>query len=696
MPSRDNPKPTPDASARLNSGQRLRGVLVALVLAAVLVLDGLLLYLALAERRQAVAGAETTTLTLARLIESSFTLRLGNIERLFIGIDDVLQTVPDARLERNPEILQFLVRRLEKTTLSRGLTIIDRTGKTLYATHLDDPFKTFDMAERDYFRHYQGQAKPELFLSEPIQSKADMRWVMIAAWPLSYPDGRFRGLVTASIDLEQVAQSLGTFAARQPGLGVTVARLDGLVYANHPYHADLAGRSLANTPAYRAFRGQAEGSFSGVSPLDGQYRYVSFRVSAAQPFFVAVSLDDKPVLGPWRTRAGFFFGIGLAGTVLMIGLGLMLRRLLGSLAREIEQRRRQDFVQAAFEGLPGIFYLFDSKGRLKLWNRSFETATGFTADELARLHPGDLFRGNDVERVRTAIGQVLKSGFASVEADLVGKDGRLRPYVFTGRRFIDEGEAHVVGMGLDIADRKRAEAALKEKNEALARSNAELEQFASVASHDLREPLRTIISYLTLVERRLADRLDTESRGDIAFVRDAAHRMNQLVLDLLDYARVGHDPEPARPVDLAHVIEAVRNILRPAIEASGAVLALETPLPTLPGWPEDLTRLFQNLIDNAIKYRRNDLTPNIRIRATRLDAEWTIAVADNGIGIAAEHAERVFRIFQRLHARGAHGGGTGIGLAVCKKVVERHGGRIAVASAGPGQGTTFTVTLPAA
>jgi len=226
----------------------------------------------------------------------------------------------------------------------------------------------------------------------------------------------------------------------------------------------------------------------------------------------------------------------------------------------------------------------------------------------------------------------------------------------------------------------------------LAQSNAELEQFAYVASHDLRQPLRQVSSYVSLLQRRYGDRLDDTAREFIAFAHDGAVRMDRLIVDLLEYSRIGHNTKAVEPVDLSQVVaEASVNLSASLAEANGT-LDITSPLPTIRGDFTDLVRLFQNLIGNAIKYRAPDRPPIITVSAVSTATEHNISISDNGIGIESEYFETIFRIFQRLHTPDKYEG-TGIGLAICKKVVEQHQGRIWVDSA-PKQGTTFTIALP--
>lgn len=255
-----------------------------------------------------------------------------------------------------------------------------------------------------------------------------------------------------------------------------------------------------------------------------------------------------------------------------------------------------------------------------------------------------------------------------------------------------EAEAANLALAREVRVREGAEAALARQTEDLRRSNADLEQFAYVASHDLQEPLRMVASYLQLIERRYQAQLDDDGREFIAFAVDGANRMRTLINDLLAYSRVGTRGRPFEPCDLGEAFEQAVGNLRLAIDEAGADVT-KSQLPTVHGDPGQMTQLMQNLIGNAIKFR-GAAAPRVRVEAVRQGSEWVCVVRDNGIGIPPEYAERVFLIFQRLHSRADYDG-TGIGLAICKRIVERHGGRIWLTSE-PGQGTEFWWTLPVA
>ena len=261
------------------------------------------------------------------------------------------------------------------------------------------------------------------------------------------------------------------------------------------------------------------------------------------------------------------------------------------------------------------------------------------------------------------------------------------------------GAREVVDLGQDV-DAMRARIvdeleALRVAETELKRSNAELEQFAYVASHDLQEPLRKVASFCQLLQQRYGGQLDERADQYIGFAVDGARRMQDLINDLLAFSRVGRLEQPHTDVDCDALVKAVRGDLSRAVEETDATIDVRGPLPTVYGDAGLLRLVFQNLVANAIKFRA-EAAPHVELSAARDGDCWTFRCADNGIGIDPEYAERIFVLFQRLHARNQYEG-TGIGLAMCRKIVEYHGGRmwLDVDHAGEGPGSTFFFTLPA-
>ncbi len=288
----------------------------------------------------------------------------------------------------------------------------------------------------------------------------------------------------------------------------------------------------------------------------------------------------------------------------------------------------------------------------------------------------------------------MAGGTGAVETQWRRRDGTIRDILLSSSP-VDLSRPHedVVFNALDITRLRESERALESYMDDLQRSNEELQRFAYVASHDLQEPLRSIISFSQLLERRYRGQLDTDADEYIAFIVEGGNRMQRLIEDLLQLSRVETKAKPLAPTDAGEVVADVLRLMETSIREAGATIEVGD-LPMVMADAAQLAQVFTNLVGNALKYRRPDVPPEVRISAERAGTFWRFAVADNGIGIEAEYFDRIFVIFQRLHTRDEYEG-TGIGLAVVRKIVERHGGRIRVEST-PGEGSTFFFTLPAA
>jgi PAS domain S-box-containing protein len=244
----------------------------------------------------------------------------------------------------------------------------------------------------------------------------------------------------------------------------------------------------------------------------------------------------------------------------------------------------------------------------------------------------------------------------------------------------------------DITAERAAQQELRAYAHRLARSNEELQRFAYVASHDLQEPLRSIVSFSQLLERRYRGKLDAEADEFIGFIVEGGNRMQQLIQDLLKLSRVGTRARPLERTDAGTIIADALRLLEAAIREAGATVVVDDDLPPVMADPDQLAQVFSNLVGNAIKYRRPEVPLEIRISAERTDGMAEFAVTDNGIGIEPEYFDRIFEMFRRLHTHDRYEG-TGIGLAIVKRIVERHGGTVRVESV-PGEGSTFFFTLP--
>jgi PAS domain S-box-containing protein len=337
----------------------------------------------------------------------------------------------------------------------------------------------------------------------------------------------------------------------------------------------------------------------------------------------------------------------------------------------------------------------DQSGAIVLLNVQAETQFGYRRDELLGQKVKNIIPEGFAERlvadalrsVEDALAQQIGTGIELVARRKNGSEFPIEIMLSP----LESAEGILVTAAVrDITARKQAESQLLNKVEELNRSNEELGQFAYITSHDLQEPLRMVASYTQLLSRRYKGKLDSDADEFISFAVDGANRMQRLIQDLLSYSRVGTKGQELLEVSSEDAFKQALLNLQGAVEASGALVTHDA-LPTVLADEMQLIQLFQNLIGNAIKYQNTGI-PLIHISAARHGGnKWTFSVKDNGLGIDPQYFERIFGMFQRLHKREEFAG-TGIGLAICKKIVERHGGSISVESE-PGHGSTFHFAL---
>ncbi len=357
-----------------------------------------------------------------------------------------------------------------------------------------------------------------------------------------------------------------------------------------------------------------------------------------------------------------------------------------------ELRRSEDRLRMVMDASPVGIFTRSPDGVLTFVNPAWLRITGRTEAQALKTTLGQLVHPEDQGRVRALwkIAMMKRDPLVS-EHRYLRPDGSViwvRAHISMLRRdgVIECG----IGVIEDITDRRMVDQALAEKTVALARSNEDLERFAYVASHDLQEPLRMVNMFGQLMMQRKAAQLDAEGLEFLGFMVDGGQRAHELVRDLLSLARLDSQAKPLEPVMLESVLGDTLDQLSDSLQKTGAVVTHDT-LPTVMGDRGQLGQLLTNLVGNAVKFCAG-AAPAVHVSAAHERGLWRISVRDNGIGIEPRHFDRIFVIFQRLHLRSEHPG-TGIGLSICKRVVERHGGRITVEST-PGQGSTFSFTLP--
>jgi PAS domain S-box-containing protein len=625
--------------------------------------------------------------------------------------------------EAKQQTEQWLKETLSLSTNTVGICVLDAEGRVLAEGGIPIPRELWqipDVSGRDALLH------------GPV--RVAQRPYFISSAPILTPDFKRTGTDIVLYRLTTLQRIIQDYEGLGGSGEAIVGDLKNKEFPVFFPFRHFKSMDNAATAAVRKGLELAQGKTTGVlmpEALDNAPLVIAYGPVEGVEWGIVVKVTERELLAPVNRRlaitAAVIVALLLLGT---LGMFVLVRPLAGrlilhtdelesqiyektaALNTELAERKRAEqrvrdseaLYHSLVDTLPVSILRKDLKGRVTYGNRGYCEKMRKPLSELVGKTDFELFPRELAEKYSHDDDKVVTTGemFEDIEEHRTG-DGK-RIYVHVLKAPVRDAQGAVVGTQVifwDVTARKLAEEALEKAAAELARSNKELEQFAYVASHDLQEPLRMITSYTQLVGRRYADRLDDNAREFMQFAVDGALRMQRLIQDLLTYSRVGTRGKPFEPVSCDQVLTNALANLKITVEESNVAITHDA-LPEVLGDPVQLTQLFQNLIGNAIKFRGDGL-PKIHIGATRRPRkdpeqtggcleEWVVSVRDNGIGIEPQYFERIFVIFQRLHTRDQYPG-TGIGLAICKKIVERHGGQIWVESK-PGAGSTFAFTLP--
>ena len=609
---------------------KLRVRLLALVLLAILPALGLVLYTAIDQRRSAIKEATASAQRIVRLAAAAQKQYIETSRQLLTTLAQLREVRPD-RTEEAEALFRTL---LPVHAIYANIGAIDPDGY-VFASALPITNRVY-LGDRSYFKIARDTQK--FAIGEFQLGRITGKPTLNMAHPLrGQSSGQFHGVVFLALDLNWLNQ-LAAKAELPDGSTLTVIDRDANIlvrYSIPESDRNWVGESLKSNPGVVNFLKSGGETVMVAAGLDGVKRlYTSTPLNRTQGIADAHVFVGIPVKVAYA-----FANHTLAQNLIILGIVSVLALAAAWIAGDV-------FVLRHVRGL-------------------------VAAAKKMRL--GTLSARSGVEHGPGEIGELARS--------------------------FDEMAA---ALEQQVSELQRAEGELKELNEdlekrvvnrtlELKRSNEDLEQFAYVASHDLQEPLRMIRNYLQLLQQRYKTELDSNAHDFINFALDGSKRMNQLIHDLLAYSRVGTHGKELVLTECDQALEDALANLTVAIEESKAEVTRDS-LPPVIGDEVQLTQLFQNLIGNAVKFR-GEATPKVHIGVQRKGGEWEFTVRDNGIGIAEQDFQRIFVVFQRLHNREKYPG-TGIGLSVCKKIVERHGGRIWVESK-PGKGTTFHFTIPA-
>lgn len=626
--------------------------------------------------------------------------------------------------QARPELVRFMQL---NPRFDSGVTIFDTRGIARVSGVATPLNIGKSSADRDWFQQVKATGKP--YLGTPAISQTTGRPAVPYGVPILDERGKLCGVLVAGISISVLSDVI---VKTQVGLEASAALVDfrrgGIILAHADPKRILNPVSGLNEATRRLLAGE-RGTLETINSM-GERVLNAFSPVWQAPWGILITQPHKSAFAALDalTKQVLLLGVlAILITALMGGwVALRLSRPIlalrnaanalaaGDLTRRVKFSRRDEIGELAqvfdrmadalqaeqttlrrraenfFNLTLDLLCVAGFDGYFKTLNPTWEQTLGFTAAELlgrpiiAFVHPEDRRATMEATAQLTA-GQDI----VSFESRYLCKDGSYRWLMWNSVSAAEEQLIYAVAH--DVTERKSNQEKLQRYAKELARSNADLEQFTYVASHDLQEPLRMVTSYLQLIERRYKERLDADGQTFMKYAVDGAARMQELIHDLLTYSRVGTRGQPFEPTNVETPLEqAISNLKTLMAEAKAAIS--HDAMPVVMADSSQLMQLFQNLIANAVKFRSAG-PPNIHIGAEPTQEGWQFSVQDNGIGIDMKYRDRIFIMFQRLQTREDYQG-TGIGLAIAKKVVERHGGRIWFESK-PDEGTTVYFTLPA-
>lgn len=699
--------------------------------------------------REAETTATNLTETIRENIEQTFIRSQSDID-VFARLVTAEDLSPRLTAQRRAEIEMLMENHLRRFPQIVNYRIFDADGQTVMGAGANKA--NFNVSDREWFRSLRENPANDLAISDVIVGKGMQAPTVILSVPVRGPDRRFLGAVNAALDLSSIQRVIDSPDIGANGL-ISIRRTEtSKLILRRPQVLTQLNEPVLTALTRRVLAGENSGVVDFISKVDNIGRISSFQRTRDFPFVVIVGLAHRDFMRPWIAQTIATGTVTLIFAALLLSVFIRQQKSQERLANLSRLYKARSVIDETIVRTPPQEELFalacrcavdyggmmmsfvcvhDAETHLFLPVSRFGVELDYVdqirltsnADEPEGRGPiATAFRENRPVVVNDYLKSPLTSPWKALAAPRGWKSAAAFPILRAGKVFAvlsvyhrrrnafdEESVTELDEMSRNISFaidnylreelRTKADEELKDKNRklveqsiSLERSNADLEQFAYVASHDLREPLRMISNYIELLGKRYSENFDADGRKFLGFVRQGAVRMDRMVLDLLEFSRVGRRGDALAPVALAEAVGTAIDNLRLKIKDAQADITVAAHLPVVVGAHGELVRLFQNLIGNALKYRHPERQPRISIGVEAGAGEWIVSVADNGIGIDARFFDRIFEIFQRLHLREEYEG-TGIGLAICRKIVGHHGGRIWVDST-KGEGTVFFFSLP--
>jgi PAS domain S-box-containing protein len=670
---------------------------------------GLWVYLAWilhADKEDAVRDVQGANSNLARVFEAHADRAIENADRMLLHIKrqrendganfNLAQYLRDAGMDKQPINI---------------VAIADKDGGVIQSSRFASGV---NVREQEFFHHHAKQDDGALHIGKPAQQNGSGKLLIPLTRRINFRDGSFAGTVGVALDPSYFSEIYSQIELGNGGV-VTLLGRDGIVRARQSGLNLSAGQNVSgNDLLKRLVNASPHGSYIATSAIDGITRIFSYRAMQRYPLVILVgTAEDTALAGYLEHKTAYLLG-GVIVSVLMLMFVLLTTN---QIARQVKSNRQLTAAREALQRSETHFRaIFDHAavgigrtGREGRWiqsNARLREILGYSSEELHALTVWQVTDAEDLESTRQYLGK-LRAGEGTptpLEKRFVRKDGS-RVWVELTVTPVPGNSAEAsysIGVVTDISARKAAEGEAAElrrdleervlrRTGELAEANQRLEAFSYSVSHDLRTPLRAISGFAQILGRRHCESLDEQGRHYMDNIVKASAQMGRLIEDLLNYSRLGRKQIRLERVELGGIVDDLVQHFAPRLVDLGATLRVAGQLPAVSGDPTLLTQIFLNLIDNALTYHRKGVAPLIEVSAHTGEDWLTVAVTDNGIGIAPEHFERIFGVFQRLHSEDEYSG-TGIGLATVKQATELLGGEIRVESI-LGLGSTFYVSL---
>ncbi|QEW08056.1 ATP-binding protein [Nitrincola iocasae] len=620
--------------------------------------------------------------------------RLQEIDRSLLTFRRLLQSNNQAEVDLRTYMLS---KQLETPELL-DFFLLDKHGQMQVWTFEQS---SLSVADRDYFRIHQQQQIDQVYLSAPTMSRLEPSALFIAlSRPVFSPQGEFEGVIVAAIDVYQLAEGLGRIT-QQPGLTTALLTLEGGLIYRMPLIDLQPGLMVAPVMQWQG-NPPDNYSYRGAAPIDGKWRQTAYQRLNDWSLLVVVTEDLDPTLVDiarfQRSETYKFIATALLVLLSLLFCGWMVQRQRRLDQYVVEQDRLHHLRLEEVQQLAHLGY----------WEADLQTGSLWWSDIIfeifgqnpqifepsvesfsAAVHP------EDRDAVMASTKAAEKLGVHDIQHRIIRPDGSVRWVHERARVELDDAgqPARLIGSVHDITAQKQHEEAIRRQADALQTSNEELEQFAYIASHDLRQPLRMITSFSQIIDKKLGVDCSDEIREYLGYVTEGGQRLDDMLQSLLEYSRVGRGGEPAHWCALRTLLDEALVYLGPEVRKHDASISVEGDWPSIWMSRNEGVRLFQNLIANAIKFHAQGQPPVIAIKGRCLERVWEATICDQGIGIEPEQVGCIFKVFRRLNPRSSFVG-EGIGLSVCRKIVQRHGGEIHASSEGLGKGTCIRFSLP--